>query len=65
LSPLRRMPPELLGEIFSWTLPSVQEALGRRRFQDKHSPWVFTQVCHRWRAVALSTPSLWSQIVIN
>ncbi|KAJ7663886.1 hypothetical protein DFH06DRAFT_986571 [Mycena polygramma] len=25
LSPLRRMPPEVLGQIFSWTLPSVDD----------------------------------------
>ncbi|KAJ7117629.1 hypothetical protein C8R44DRAFT_555445, partial [Mycena epipterygia] len=60
LSPLRRMPPELLCEIFSWTLPSVREALQRRRFDTKHSPWVLTQICSRWRAIALSTASLWS-----
>ncbi|KAJ7483507.1 hypothetical protein FB451DRAFT_1555457 [Mycena latifolia] len=65
LSPLRRMPTELLGEIFSWTLPSVSEALNWPRFQAQHSPWVLTQVCRRWRAVALSTPSLWSRIAIN
>jgi hypothetical protein len=27
LSPLRKMPPEILGEIFSLTLPSVSDAL--------------------------------------
>ncbi|KAJ7483492.1 hypothetical protein FB451DRAFT_1364403 [Mycena latifolia] len=63
LSPLRRMPPEVLGEIFSWTLPSIDE--GSRKFHKSHSPWVLTQVCNRWRAVAVSTPSLWSRVVIN
>ncbi|KAJ7483486.1 hypothetical protein FB451DRAFT_107135 [Mycena latifolia] len=64
LSPLRRMPPEVLGEIFSWTLPSIDE--GSRKFHImSRSPWVLTYVSSRWRAVALSTPSLWSQIVID
>ncbi|KAJ7490977.1 hypothetical protein FB451DRAFT_1552531 [Mycena latifolia] len=65
LSPLRRMPLEVLAEIFSWTLPSLDDALTRRKFDRSHSPWVLTQVSSRWRAVALSAPSLWSLIVIN
>ncbi|KAJ7137948.1 hypothetical protein C8R44DRAFT_661084, partial [Mycena epipterygia] len=40
------MPSEVLGEIFSWTLPSIN-------------------ALSRWRAVALSTPSLWSLLVIT
>ncbi|KAJ7683132.1 hypothetical protein B0H17DRAFT_942197, partial [Mycena rosella] len=58
-SPLRRMPPEVLAEIFSWTLPSLFEATNRPKFDTKHSPWVLTHISSRWRAVALSTPSLW------
>ncbi|KAJ7114031.1 hypothetical protein C8R44DRAFT_676471, partial [Mycena epipterygia] len=64
LSPVRRLPPEVLGEIFSWTLPSARDALLRRRFDTKNSPWVLTYICGRWREVALSTPSLWSLVVI-
>ncbi|KAJ7483547.1 hypothetical protein FB451DRAFT_1129456, partial [Mycena latifolia] len=64
-SPLRRMPPEVLAEIFSWTLPSVSEARRQTRLDIAHSPWVLTHVNSRWRAVALSTPSLWSLIVID
>ncbi|KAF8198821.1 hypothetical protein K438DRAFT_1583999, partial [Mycena galopus ATCC 62051] len=57
LSPLRRMPPEILGEIFSWALPPFRSPLN---VQD--CPWVLTQVSSRWRAVALSRPSLWSMV---
>ncbi|KAF7360838.1 F-box domain-containing protein [Mycena sanguinolenta] len=58
LSPLRRMPPEILGEIFSWTIrPDVCST-------DK-SPWVLTHVCGDWRTVALSKSSLWSLIYID
>ncbi|KAJ7483508.1 hypothetical protein FB451DRAFT_1234815 [Mycena latifolia] len=59
------MPPEVLGEIFSLTLPSVGDTLARRRFRNSHSPWVLTHVCSRWRAIALSIPSLWSLVVVN
>ncbi|KAJ7498222.1 hypothetical protein B0H11DRAFT_834860 [Mycena galericulata] len=63
VSPLRRMPPEVLGEIFSWTLLSVEEAWSCDRF--KKSPWVLTHICSRWRSISLATPSLWSQVIIN
>ncbi|KAJ7138214.1 hypothetical protein C8R44DRAFT_341786 [Mycena epipterygia] len=64
ISPLRRMPPEVLGEIFSWTLPSVG-VLHQRHFGVAISPWVLTHVSSHWRAVSLSTPSLWSLIVVD
>ncbi|KAF8211039.1 hypothetical protein K438DRAFT_1569325, partial [Mycena galopus ATCC 62051] len=61
LSPLRRMPPELLGEIFLCSLPSITEI--RALSPDEYlsgSPWVLSHVSSRWRAISLSTPSLWS-----
>ncbi|KAJ7498115.1 hypothetical protein B0H11DRAFT_1856679 [Mycena galericulata] len=58
ISPLRRIPPEILGEIFSWTLSSAALDVGE-------SPWVLTQVCSRWRTVSISKPSLWSLIHID
>ncbi|KAJ6568418.1 hypothetical protein DFH09DRAFT_1363119 [Mycena vulgaris] len=66
LSPLRRMPPEVLCEIFSWTLPLLRAAMaaGHRGDVGK-SPWVLTHISSRWRAVAVSTPSLWSLVAID
>jgi hypothetical protein len=29
------------------------------------APWLLTQISSRWRAIALSTPSLWSRIAID
>ncbi|KAJ3509671.1 hypothetical protein NLJ89_g5092 [Agrocybe chaxingu] len=69
LSSVRRFPPELLVEIFSWV---VQES----PFPTKHStayPYelaffnrfqalAFTHVCAYWRQVALSRPQLWTSI---
>ncbi|KAJ7693220.1 hypothetical protein B0H17DRAFT_866370, partial [Mycena rosella] len=52
LSPLRQIPPKLLFEIFSRTLPSVSEAKG-------DGPWLLTHISSYWQAVALSNPSLW------
>ncbi|KAJ7138193.1 hypothetical protein C8R44DRAFT_695333, partial [Mycena epipterygia] len=65
LSPLRRIPPEVLGEIFSWTLPSADALKQKKNFDIAESPWVLTRVSAQWRAVALSLPSLWSLVVVE
>ncbi|KAF7371151.1 F-box domain-containing protein [Mycena sanguinolenta] len=64
LSPLRRMPPELLGEIFSWTLPSMKEIWARKHYL-ADSPWVLSHTSGSWRMVSLSIPSLWSRVAID
>ncbi|KAJ7671065.1 hypothetical protein B0H17DRAFT_905392, partial [Mycena rosella] len=61
LSPLRRIPPEILAEIFSWTLPPIREILCRGRLHENYySPWGPTQISSRRRVVAVLTPLLWS-----
>ncbi|KAF7336856.1 F-box domain-containing protein [Mycena venus] len=65
LSPLRKMPPEVLGEIFLWTLPSLRDEFTRCKVDVRACPWVLTHVSSGWRTVAHSTPSLWSRVVIN
>ncbi|KAF7371150.1 F-box domain-containing protein [Mycena sanguinolenta] len=65
LSPSRRIPSEVLGEIFSWTLPSIGNALSVDTFNIARSPWLLTHVSSRWRAVSISIPSLWSRIIID
>lgn len=63
-SALKRMPPEMLAEIFSWTLAPATDAIDRERYRSTDSPWVLTRVNRRWRAVTISNPSLWSLVVI-
>ncbi|KAJ7498148.1 hypothetical protein B0H11DRAFT_1998885 [Mycena galericulata] len=66
LSPLRRLPPEVLGEVFSWTLPPLREALRRGRMNIEQScPWVLTRVSRRWRTVCIATPGLWADITLD
>jgi hypothetical protein len=65
LSPLRRMPPEVLCEIFLWSLPSFNSAVNRVSLDANESPWVLAQISHLWRAIAVSTPRLWSLFAIN
>ena len=63
LSPLRRLPPELLYQIFELFVPPPFYLNG----PDKPGhwsglPWSVSQVCHRWRAITLSMPFLWTSI---
>ncbi|KAJ7707329.1 hypothetical protein B0H17DRAFT_1000412, partial [Mycena rosella] len=54
-SPLRRLPSEILSEIFLWCLEDETWLPHIWRVQ----PWSISKVCRRWRETALSTPSLW------
>ncbi|KAJ7036645.1 hypothetical protein C8F04DRAFT_1095217 [Mycena alexandri] len=65
LSALRRMPPEILGCIFSWTLPAISEPPPATASRLMESPWVLSHVSRYWRAVALSDASLWSLVAVN
>ncbi|KDQ49582.1 hypothetical protein JAAARDRAFT_63644 [Jaapia argillacea MUCL 33604] len=57
LAPVRRLPTDLLQEIFlccltdTYTRPNLQSA-----------PLLLCQVCFSWRSLCLSTPQLWSSI---
>ncbi|KAJ7777016.1 hypothetical protein B0H16DRAFT_945799, partial [Mycena metata] len=62
-SPLRRIPSEVLCEIFSWTVPTIADiAFCKVRLTD--SPWVLTHICRRWRTIAIADPLLWSLVAI-
>ncbi|KAJ7173295.1 hypothetical protein C8R46DRAFT_1348013 [Mycena filopes] len=63
-SPLRRFPPEVLAEIFTWTLPALWSMSGQG-FSSNDSPWLLTHVSRSWRAIAISTSSLWSLVFID
>ncbi|KAI6044032.1 hypothetical protein EDC04DRAFT_2646812 [Pisolithus marmoratus] len=60
-SPIRRVPPEVLGEIFYHCLPTAPYVTPR----DVEGPMVLTQVCRHWRAVAMSTPRLWTSMTLH
>ena len=59
-APARRIPPEVLSEIFYHCLPKTPYITPR----DAESPLMLARVCHYWRAVTLSTPRLWSSLSI-
>ncbi|KAJ7617770.1 hypothetical protein FB45DRAFT_214534 [Roridomyces roridus] len=60
LSPIRRVPGELLSEIF--THLSYKRKVGSRRIDAP--PWLVGNVCRSWRNAALSTSILWRFIKI-
>ncbi|KAF7291771.1 F-box domain-containing protein [Mycena chlorophos] len=60
LSPIRRLPSELLGKIFVSTLPTKRDTA----ISADEGPMLLMQVCRSWRAVALTTPQLWASIYI-
>ncbi|KAJ6480712.1 hypothetical protein C8R47DRAFT_1218566 [Mycena vitilis] len=67
LSPIRRIPPEILGEIFSFIVHATFHFNDINRVTlpvSRHAPWLLTRVCRHWAAVALETPALWSMVFL-
>lgn len=60
-SPFRRIPTDLLHEIFYHCLPTYRNPL----LSASEAPVLLTRVCSRWRKVALSSPRLWAQMHIT
>src|SRR6202042_2563956 len=54
VSPVRRTPPEVWGEIFMQCLPADEFV----EIQASAAPLLLGQVCSHWREIALSTQSL-------
>jgi hypothetical protein len=63
LAPVRKLHPEILGEIFTWCVADVVEV--DTRATPKCAPLLLVHVCRRWRRVALATPRLWTQITLQ
>ncbi|KAJ7314378.1 hypothetical protein DFH08DRAFT_895315 [Mycena albidolilacea] len=60
LSPLRRMPVEIISLIFKFAAPFRSYVMNV-----KEGPWTLSAVCSRWRTIALSQPNLWTDFVLN
>ncbi|PBK93466.1 hypothetical protein ARMGADRAFT_893044, partial [Armillaria gallica] len=57
ISPVRRLPPEILAEIFGWVLESNHWPLSLKL---NKGPWFLGRICSQWRHVVNSTPRLWT-----
>ncbi|KAF6744822.1 hypothetical protein DFP72DRAFT_927400 [Ephemerocybe angulata] len=59
LSPVRRLPLEVLGEIFKLVVPSFLNASDREMMGN------MGRVCQRWRDAFLNVSSLWRGIILG
>ncbi|KAJ4484156.1 hypothetical protein C8J55DRAFT_37355 [Lentinula edodes] len=70
LHPIRRTPPEVLLEIFSYCVEFVDTDHPRicqniDSLDTKQAPWSLAQVCKYWRFVVLECPRLWSSLSLD
>jgi len=57
----RRVPDDVLEEIFYQSLPTDRNA----PLDNNATPLIFTRICRQWRQVAFASPRLWSTIHIH
>ncbi|KAJ7255834.1 hypothetical protein B0H12DRAFT_960797, partial [Mycena haematopus] len=60
LSPVRRLPDDIVRSVLTATLPST----GNATISSDEAPLLLCRVCKSWRALALSTPQLWASLHI-
>ncbi|KAF7314729.1 Glucanase [Mycena kentingensis (nom. inval.)] len=60
ISPLRRLPDDILRAVFLCTLPQTRNVV----LTPTEGPMLLSLVCRRWRDVALSTSRLWASLHI-
>nr|GAT48483.1 predicted protein [Mycena chlorophos] len=58
LSPIRRLPHDMLQEIFKACMPEDRNVA----MSSSEPPLVLSRTCSRWRNIALGTPMLWSKL---
>ncbi|KAJ7756581.1 hypothetical protein B0H16DRAFT_1417034 [Mycena metata] len=61
LAPIRRVPPETLGEIFQWCCRTNWMEQHRSITNVRAPPLLLGHVCSLWRTVSQNTPRLWRQ----
>ncbi|KAJ7719186.1 hypothetical protein DFH07DRAFT_859518, partial [Mycena maculata] len=61
VSPVRRLPADIMQEIFVACLPSGQNSV----IAEHDAPLLLCHVCQAWRNLALSTPRLWASLHIS
>ncbi|KAK6978094.1 F-box domain-containing protein [Favolaschia claudopus] len=57
--PILTLPNEIISEIFLHFLPPYPNP---PPFVGRRSPFLLTHICHRWREIAITTPTLWRAI---
>jgi len=62
VSALRRLPTEILTQIFNYCLPETKLLLPPSTLK---APMVLTRICRRWREVAVGMPNLWCRLYVE
>lgn len=61
LAPINRFPPEILANVFAYSLPKIYPRPDPSKENDEPYNWIaVTHVSRHWRNVALDNPILWS-----
>ncbi|KAJ7662965.1 hypothetical protein B0H17DRAFT_1093092, partial [Mycena rosella] len=60
VSPARRLPEDIIAEIFTAALPSDRNAV----MSGAEAPLLLSHICSAWRRLALYTPRLWATLHI-
>ncbi|KAJ7739686.1 hypothetical protein DFH07DRAFT_892367, partial [Mycena maculata] len=58
IAPIRRIPPELLAEVFMHSV-DLEARAAHTHPNPITPPLILGEICREWRAIALSTPRLW------
>ncbi|KAF8517902.1 hypothetical protein BU17DRAFT_91330 [Hysterangium stoloniferum] len=65
LAPIRKLAPEIIGQIFELCTNDEIVPGARRIITATAAPILLSQVCKKWRHVALMTPQLWTNIALE
>ncbi|KAK0445848.1 hypothetical protein EV421DRAFT_296510 [Armillaria borealis] len=65
LAAVRRLPPEIIGEILLHTLSWDDWEFYHRVHNTRLGPWSYSRVSRLWRTVTLSLSQLWSEFSFN
>ncbi|KAF9461655.1 hypothetical protein BDZ94DRAFT_1237525 [Collybia nuda] len=65
LSPQKKIPSEILGHTFEYCADDEDDYVVNIPPHPSSGCLILSQVCSRWRQVALGEPSLWNRIFIN
>nr|GAT57233.1 predicted protein [Mycena chlorophos] len=63
--PVLTLPNEITTQIFLHCVEDAKRPDGHSRPIPADSPLLLTRVCRSWRAIALNTPALWSQVAVR
>ncbi|PPQ89466.1 hypothetical protein CVT25_011992 [Psilocybe cyanescens] len=62
VSAVRKLPTEILQEIFLWVTQISQRRSSSVRLRHFDAPWELGQICQSWRTISLDLPFLWNRL---